>query len=47
LWSDEGNVDLWEAMPEMLVATENYQHARDEWNGFLNVPTSLTISERG
>ena len=38
LWSDEGNVDLWDAVPEMIVATENYQHARDEWNGILNVP---------
>src|SRR5438876_5720848 len=33
LWSDEGNVDLWDAVPEMLVLTENYQHGRDEWNG--------------
>jgi len=31
-------VDLWDAVPEMIVATENYQHARDEWNGILNVP---------
>ena len=43
LWSDEGNVDLWDAVPEMLVLTENYQHARDEWNGFLNVPTKLNV----
>ncbi len=41
LWSDEGNVDLWDAMPEMIVATENYQHARDEWNGILNVPCTF------
>lgn len=43
LWSDGGNVDLWDAIPEMLVVTENYQHARDEWNGFLNVPSTMQI----
>lgn len=43
LWSDEGNVDLWDAMPEMLVVTENYQHARDEWNGTLNVPSTHQV----
>ena len=43
LWSDDGNLDLWDAFPDMIVATENYQHARDEWNGFLNVPASLTV----
>lgn len=46
LWSDDGNLDLWDAIPDLIVATENYQHARDEWNGFLNVPVSLTVSER-
>jgi len=43
LWNDEGNVDLWDAMPEMLVTTENFQHSRDEWNGFLNVPSTMQI----
>jgi len=43
LWNDEGNVDLWDAVPEMLVATENFQHARDEWNGILNVPCEYSI----
>jgi lipopolysaccharide transport system ATP-binding protein len=46
LSSDEGNIDLWDAFPDMIVATENYQHARDEWNGFLNLPCSLDIVER-
>ena len=39
LWSDGQNVDLWEAVPDMLVATENFQHRRDEWSGYLNVPS--------
>jgi len=43
LWNDEGNVDLWDAVPEMFVATQNFQHARDEWNGVLNVPCEYSI----
>ena len=42
LWSDGQNVDLWEAVPDMLVATENFQHPRDEWSGYLNVPSSFS-----
>jgi ABC-type polysaccharide/polyol phosphate transport system ATPase subunit len=47
LWDDSGNIDLWDALPELIVATPNYQHARDEWNGMLNVPTSLSITMKG
>jgi lipopolysaccharide transport system ATP-binding protein len=47
LWDDSGNVDLWEALPELIVAAPNYQHAKDEWNGMLNVPTSLSITSKG
>ena len=48
LWDETGNVDLWEATPELQVTAPNYQHARDEWNGFLNIPSSLSISaEKG
>jgi ABC-type polysaccharide/polyol phosphate transport system ATPase subunit len=43
LWDDSGNVDLWDAVPEIQSAVPNYQHARDEWNGFLNIPSELTI----
>jgi len=27
----------------MIVATENYQHQSDEWNGMLNVPAEFEI----
>lgn len=47
LWDDAGNVDLWEALPELIVAAPNYQHSKDEWNGVLNVPSSLTITTKG
>jgi lipopolysaccharide transport system ATP-binding protein len=41
---DEGNlVDYWDCLPEMIVATESYQHSSDEWNGVLNVPCKFAI----
>jgi lipopolysaccharide transport system ATP-binding protein len=46
LWGDEGNVDMWDAFPELLIATENYQHARDEWNGFMNIPCQFSIQRQ-
>src|ERR1700676_3482786 len=45
LYEGETLVDSWNCLPEMLVATETYQHERDEWNGILNVPCQFTIQE--
>jgi hypothetical protein len=45
LWDDEERVDLWEAVPNMVVATISHQHPRDEWTGVLNLPSKLTIRE--
>jgi len=43
---DEGDlVDWWECTPELSVATELYQHPRDEWNGILNIPVHFRISQ--
>jgi lipopolysaccharide transport system ATP-binding protein len=42
LWSDGQNIDLWDAVPDFLVSTENFQHSRDEWSGYLNVPSSFS-----
>ena len=44
LWDDSGEVDHWEGVPEMLVATEKYQHSRDEWGGILNIPIILNVN---
>ncbi len=44
LWDEAENVDLWDAVPELIVTSPNYQHKKDEWNGMLNVPTDLAIS---
>ena len=45
LWDDAGLVDIWDCLPEMVIATEVYQHPNDEWNGVLNVPCEFTIHE--
>ena len=43
LFDDSQELDMWDAVPEMSVATESHQHPMDEWAGFLNLPTSLQI----
>jgi homopolymeric O-antigen transport system ATP-binding protein len=42
LWSDGQNVDLWDAVPDLLINTDNFQHSRDEWSGFLNLPSQFS-----
>jgi hypothetical protein len=46
LWENGQVVDLWDCLPDMIIATEVHQHARDEWNGILNVPGELVITRR-
>ncbi|MGB7436226.1 MAG: ABC transporter ATP-binding protein [Candidatus Acidiferrum sp.] len=46
LWSDGQSIDTWEAVPDLLVATENYQHQRDEWSGYLNLPSTFSWKAR-
>ncbi len=43
LFDDTGELDMWDAVPEMTVATESYQHPRDEWTGVLNLRAALNI----
>jgi homopolymeric O-antigen transport system ATP-binding protein len=43
LWLDNELVDMWDSIPEMIVATPSQQHSRDEWSGILNVPSSFSI----
>jgi len=44
LYEDAEQVDAWECMPEMVVATETHQHQFDQWNGILNVPSRFEIN---
>jgi lipopolysaccharide transport system ATP-binding protein len=43
LWEGNQAVDVWDSFPEMIIATPSQQHARDEWSGVLNVPSSFSI----
>jgi hypothetical protein len=36
-------VDLWDGVPDMIVATESYQDFRDEWSGVLNLAAKFTM----
>ncbi len=46
LYSEGNLIDVWNCLPNMIVATEVHQHARDEWNGILNVPCKFNVLER-
>ena len=42
---EEGQLlDSWECLPEMIVATENFQHRYDHWSGVLNIPSKFSIT---
>jgi lipopolysaccharide transport system ATP-binding protein len=43
LWVDHELVDSWDSVPDMIIATPNHQHARDEWNGVLNLPSQFSV----
>jgi ABC-type polysaccharide/polyol phosphate transport system ATPase subunit len=45
---DEGQeVDNWDCLPEMIVATEIHQHSADKWNGVLNIPARFEVNGKG
>jgi lipopolysaccharide transport system ATP-binding protein len=39
-------LDMWNCVPDMLVATENHQHPEEEWNGLLNLPSQFTVIQK-
>ena len=45
LWEEGKLLDAWDCLPEMIVSTPNLQHARDEWNGVLNLPCEAVVTE--
>jgi lipopolysaccharide transport system ATP-binding protein len=45
LWDDRGLADLWDCVPEMVIATEVHQHHSDQWNGVLNVPCGFAVHQ--
>jgi lipopolysaccharide transport system ATP-binding protein len=46
LWENGKVLDMWDCVPDMIIATEGHQHPQDEWNGVLNVPCQLEICRR-
>ncbi len=36
-------IDIWDCVPEMMVATENFQHPQDQWSGILNIPVGFEV----
>ena len=43
LWDHRGLVDLWDCLPELVIATNSNQHRDDSWNGILNVPSTFSL----
>jgi lipopolysaccharide transport system ATP-binding protein len=43
LYDEEEELDAWECVPEMIIATEGLQHADDQWNGVLNIPSEFVV----
>jgi lipopolysaccharide transport system ATP-binding protein len=46
LYDDLEEVDVWDCLPEMIVATEVHQHQFDNWNGVLNIPSEFSVLAR-
>ncbi len=46
LWENGKIVDLWDCVPDMIIATEVNQHPQDEWSGILNVSCQLEVCRR-
>jgi lipopolysaccharide transport system ATP-binding protein len=46
LYDDDDELDMWEAIPEMIVATESHQHPLDDWSGLLNLPCAFSVEVR-
>jgi lipopolysaccharide transport system ATP-binding protein len=43
LHDDFGKLDIWDAVPNLIVKTKPVGHPRDEWSGLLNMPSNWVI----
>ena len=43
LHDDFGKLDIWDAVPNLIVKTKPFGHPRDEWSGLLNMPSNWLI----
>jgi lipopolysaccharide transport system ATP-binding protein len=47
LLDEEGMLDDWFGVPELIVGTELFAHPNDEYRGILNVPCALEVARGG
>ena len=43
LFDETGRLDSWHVVPDLLIATDDHQHPRDEWSGILNLPATFEV----
>jgi ABC-type polysaccharide/polyol phosphate transport system ATPase subunit len=46
LAEDDKLIDVWECVPDMVVAVDPVTHPRDEWSGLLNIPIQFAIAQK-
>jgi ABC-type polysaccharide/polyol phosphate transport system ATPase subunit len=44
LYDEDGLIDDWECLPELVVTTKPLTHSKDEWAGILNVASSFSVT---
>ena len=45
LFDDDGLIDNWFSVPEMIVATQPIGHSSDMWQGVLNLPCNFSMRQ--
>jgi len=43
LYDENEEIDAWECLPELIIATPDHQHKLDHWQGLLNVPNEFSV----
>jgi len=43
VYTDDGMIDLWDCLPDLIVSTPPMTHYRDEYAGVLNFPSQFTV----
>jgi homopolymeric O-antigen transport system ATP-binding protein len=43
VYTDDGMIDLWDCLPDLIISTPPMTHYRDEYAGVLNFPSQFTV----
>ena len=46
IFNEHERLDIWDGVPELMIGTQPQAHPRDEWAGFLNIPSALSITAK-